>query len=451
MTGRIWLGRARISAAATVIGCGVSFGLWGWTHGRVETHLYSASEFGGYVGANRKRLPDTPIQRASEAYAAGQYGEAEQIAGEIMRQTSAPVGNSPPGNAPPGPRFRGSHTASPPGPQFWGSSAAVREPRLGDANARPISPSQPLTPSPSQALLARRILAYSSARQGRFAEAKARFASLRQAAYESPDHGQQRVALGDTAPTLEEEGAFQEAVCTGALGDKRAEEAELDGFLRSYPQSILVHAAVKRIGRMHGGDVPKDAEGLWKQAMAVQKAADEKERRDQALCGPECLAELLRRKSGEASRQDAKTQRREEVSHKGTKSQRREEVSRNGTKSVREPGEEGSRYAEGADVATLAGEMRTSGEGSSVAAMQATAAKHGLKLQGVSMTPRGLAKQRLPIVALIAPGHYVLVEAVTAGGVAAWDPDAQGAAGRRSFTTAEWDKAWNGVALRPGR
>ena len=29
-------------------------------------------------------------------------------------------------------------------------------------------------------------------------------------------------------------------------------EAEFDGFMRNYPQSILVHAAVKRIGRMHG-------------------------------------------------------------------------------------------------------------------------------------------------------------------------------------------------------
>ena len=423
MTGRIWLGRARISAAATVIGCGVSFGLWGWTHGRVETHLYSASEFGGYVGANRKRLPDTPLQRASEAYGAGRYGEAERTANEVIAQAAVSL----PGSSPPSPQFWGNTSASPPGALSQRSVGAGHE-----------------------ALLARRILAYSSARQGRFAEAKARFASLRQAAYESPDHGRQRIALGDTAPTLEEEGAFQEAVCTGALGDKRAEEAELDGFLRSYPQSILVHAAVKRIGRMHGGDVPKDAEGLWKQAMAVQKAADEKERRDQALCGPECLAELLRRKSGEASRQDAKAQRREEISRIGTKSQRRDEVSRNGTKALREPGEEGSRYAGGADVATLAGEMRTGGEGSSVAAMQATAAKHGMRLQGVSLTPRGLAKQRLPIIALIAPGHYVLVEAVTASGVAVWDPDAKGAgaAGRRSFGADAWDKAWNGVALR---
>ena len=75
----------------------------------------------------------------------------------------------------------------------------------------------------------------------------------------------------------------------------------MDGFMRSYARSALVHAAVKRIGRMHGGDVPKDAEGLWKQAMAVQKAADEADRRADALCGPECLAELMRRR-GRASR-----------------------------------------------------------------------------------------------------------------------------------------------------
>src|SRR5205807_2036997 len=94
-----------------------------------------------------------------------------------------------------------------------------------------------------EALLARRILAYSSARQSRFAEAKTRFEALRQAAYLSPDHGKQRTAIGEVAPTLEEEAVFQEAVCAGALGDKRAEEAEFNGFMRSYPQSILVHGA----------------------------------------------------------------------------------------------------------------------------------------------------------------------------------------------------------------
>ena len=119
-------------------------------------------------------------------------------------------------------------------------------------------------------------------------------------------------------------------------------------------------------------------------------------------------------------------------------------------KSSREEGAGRAENQKAVDVATLAGEMHTTGEGSSVAAMVATAARHGLKLQGISLTAKGLAKQKLPIVALIAPGHYVLVEAVTPLGVTTWDPDAHGtgAAGRRTYSEAEWGKAWSGVALR---
>jgi len=398
MTG-IMHGRIRLSVAALLTGCGVAAGLWGWTRHRVDTHIYTSSDFGGYVGANLKHLPDTQIQRASEALTAGRYAEAEQIATSII----------------------GLSTSAQPNPNpFPGRSL-----RLAREGANAASPSHRLTASLAQnALLARRILAYSSARQNRFAEAKLRFGALRQAAYESPDHGVQRVPVGDVAPTLEEEGAFQQAVCTSALGDKRAAEAELDGFMRDYPRSILVHAAVKRIGRMHGGDVPKDAETTWKQAMAIQKAADEKDRRDQALCGPECLAEMLRR--GVLSHKDAKTQR--------------------------------NAIQEVVDVPALAQEMNTTGDGSTVAAMVRTAAKHGLKLEGVSLTTKGLMKQQLPIIALIAPGHYVVVESInhsptsplTLSSVSAWDPDAKGTgnAGQRTFTAVQWEKAWEGVALR---
>ncbi len=76
--------------------------------------------------------------------------------------------------------------------------------------------------------------------------------------------------------------------------------------------------------------------------------------------------------------------------------------------------------------------------------------KHGLKLQGVALSASGLAKQKLPLVALIAPGHFVLVEAVTPAQTQVWDPDLKGVGvgGKRTFTTAAWAKAWNGVALR---
>src|SRR5258708_29485775 len=75
--------RVSIASAMLLVG-GSALGLWGWTHHRVETHIYTATDFGGYVGANRKRLPDTSLQRASDAYAAGRYAEAAQIANEIL-------------------------------------------------------------------------------------------------------------------------------------------------------------------------------------------------------------------------------------------------------------------------------------------------------------------------------------------------------------------------------
>ena len=337
--------------ATTLAGGGL--GLWAWTHApAAEAHLYTPAGYGGFVGADRKPRSETPLQRASEAYANGKLADAEQIASDVIQQAN-------------------------------GLPADVQ---MGH-----------------EALLARRILAYSSARQKRFAEAKARFGALRQAAYESPDHGKQRVAVGEVAPTLEEEGAFEQAVCTGALGDKRAEEREMEGFMQSYPQSILVHAAVKRIARLHGGDVPKDAEATWKAAMAVQKVADEAERKSEALCGPECLSELLKRQGKPA-----------------------------------------------AEVNALAAEMQTSGEGTNLAAMQQTARRHGLNMQGVALSAKGLAKQKLPLVALIMPGHFVLVETVSPAQVSVWDPDAKGigVGGRRTFTTAAWTKAWNGIALR---
>jgi hypothetical protein len=344
-------GRVHLALLATTLAVG-SIGVWGWTRAHAtETHLYTPAGYGGFVGADRKPRIETPLQRASEAYANGKLTDAETLANEVIQQANGLPQNAQAGH---------------------------------------------------EALLARRILAYSSARQKRFGEAKVRFEALRQAAYESPDHGKQRVAVGEVAPTLEEEGAFEEAVCTSALGDKRAAEAEYNGFMRAYPQSILIHAAVKRIGRLHGGDVPKDAEATWKEAMAVQKAADEDVRRSEALCGPECLSELLRRQGRPA------------------------------------------------EIGALAAEMQTTGEGTSLAAMQKTARRHGLKMQGVALSAKGLAKQKLPLIALIAPGHYVLVEAVAPAQTTVWEPDAQGigVGGRRTLTAGAWAKAWSGVALR---
>ena len=64
------------------------------------------------------------------------------------------------------------------------------------------------------------------------------------------------------------------------------------------------------------------------------------------------------------------------------------------------------------------------------------------------MTPAGLEKQRLPLIALVAPGHWVLVEAVSSGRVRVWDPSGgSGQALVREYSRAEWGRAWSGVVL----
>ena len=59
------------------------------------------------------------------------------------------------------------------------------------------------------------------------------------------------------------------------------------------------------------------------------------------------------------------------------------------------------------------------------------------------MTMAGLRSQKLPVVALVAPGHFVLVEAMDEkdGGVRLWDPQS-GAGAAKQVSGAEWPKLW---------
>jgi len=135
--------------------------------------------------------------------------------------------------------------------------------------------------------------------------------------------------------------------------------------------------------------------------MRVAGARQRARERERSLCGPECLAELLRRRG------------------------------------------------EGADVHALAREMGTDERGTSLLALWEAAKRRGLAAQGLALTQRGLQQQKLPLVALLSPAHFVLVEQVGPGGVRVWDPDAGGAgrAGRRQYAPAEWSRAWGGIAL----
>jgi len=190
------------------------------------------------------------------------------------------------------------------------------------------------------------------------------------------------------------------------LGDQAGAETEFVQFVRDFPESPLVHSVMLRIGRLHGGDIPKDAEAVWKVAQAKQQTAQAERERQAALCAPECLAHLL----------------------------------------------------PGVPVETLAKEMATDGRGTSVWSFVATAHRHGFAgAQGVRLTEAGLRKQTLPVVALVAPGHFVVVNKITDNGLTVWD-GGTGAGTSRVVPWDKWRQLWqggqmhgafsNGVAVR---
>lgn len=326
--------------------------------------LYTASGYGGFVAppspvastgpGEKGRQPHAspiadPVRPARDAYNAGRYAEAEARAQQVV--------------------------------------ALAAHSKRASAHR--------------QAAFARQVLAYAAARRRDLTLARVRFAALETAAAALPDRGKVPAPLGLNPPTLEADGAYQHAVCTAALGDKAGAEAEYRTFMTRYPESPLVQAAIKRIARLHGGDVPREDEAVWRAAMRTGRQREKAKAREASLCGPACLAELLRR-AGKA-----------------------------------------------ADVHSLAAQMGTSDRGTTLAALAQAAERRGWQAQGVALTPKGLAEQPLPLIALITPGHYVLVEAVTPQAVTVWDPDARGLnqPGRRSVSAAEWGRVWRGLAL----
>lgn len=252
------------------------------------------------------------------------------------------------------------------------------------------------------AVRARYIYAFSAARQKDMKAARERFADLKNEASKLPDKGKQYDIPGQMPITLEEEGAYQHAVCTAALGDKKAAESEYMKFIHDYPESPLINGAVMRIEKLHNGHLPAQAEAAWTKAMAISKQHDAERRRDQAMCAAECLTELLRRQG--------KT----------------------------------------ADVHKLANEMGTTEYGTSMKALAEIAKKHGLPAKGYSVTLTGMLSQPTPFIALIIPGHFVLVDKATPKEVTVWDPSGKGLhkPSTNQFTVKEWKKrAPNGIIM----
>ncbi len=290
--------------------------------------------------------------------------------------------------------------------------------------AAPIAERGRSSPDPAvrkQGARARWVMGFAAARRKDFPAARQRFAQLREEAAALPDHGRQEALPGEHPPTLEEEGAYEHAVLTAALAatgeaasdgelSPAAAEREFVRFIHDYPESPLVHAAVLRIERLHGGNLPPAAESVWREARQVALARQAERERQEALCGPEVLAEVLRRSSRPAA------------------------------------------------VEALARELKTDGQGTSLKMLLEAARAHGFQAEGLHLSPKGLRRQWDPalpggparyVLALLKPGHYVLVEAARYTTVTVWDPDRDGPGqgGTRELSAEAWVRSWSGAAL----
>lgn len=341
----------KLVAAGFLLVLLVSGGLW-WKASHQRPRLvYTPEGYGGFapMSPKREQKPADPLRLAENAYNAGRYEDAEALANQV----AATISNSE-------------------------------------------NPEQR-----KQAVKALYLLAFSAARRKDFELARERFQMLREEAAKLPDKVKLDTEPGQVSPTLEEQGAYQHAVCTAALGEKEAAEAEYIQFMRDYPESSLIYGAIRRIERLNDGRLPAEAEAEWKQAMETARARQEARLREQSLCGPECLAELLRRRG------------------------------------------------EKVDAHTLAEEMKTSGQGTSLQALAETAKNYGYAANGLSLTQKGLRKQPLPLIALVRPAHYVIVEKVTLRDVTVWDANVAGSGkpSTQRYSIKEWREIWSGVAL----
>jgi ABC-type bacteriocin/lantibiotic exporter with double-glycine peptidase domain len=93
--------------------------------------------------------------------------------------------------------------------------------------------------------------------------------------------------------------------------------------------------------------------------------------------------------------------------------------------------------------------MGATEKGTSLADLAHAAERYGMKARGVRLPVDKLADQKLPLIALIKPGHYVLVDAAGPSTVSYWDPGPRPTlpGSNRRCDYRLWEQMWTGVAL----
>ncbi|MCA1596468.1 MAG: hypothetical protein LC772_08610 [Chloroflexi bacterium] len=95
----------------------------------------------------------------------------------------------------------------------------------------------------------------------------------------------------------------------------------------------------------------------------------------------------------------------------------------------------------------LAREMKTDEWGTTMAALARTAGRHGFKAEGKRVTLKGLLEQKLPLIALVAPGHFVIVERASDQEVTYWNPVGPTDGVTQTVPVSDWQRMWDGVVL----
>ncbi|MBX7131505.1 MAG: tetratricopeptide repeat protein [Fimbriimonadaceae bacterium] len=238
---------------------------------------------------------------------------------------------------------------------------AQAEKALSEVVARHAASTDPLVQD--QVGVTRLRLGYAAARQGAWDRAREHFqtaeASYKGTDFKTPDFG-----------GVEDQAAYQAAVCLAADGKKEEALKEFEAFLTKHRDSPLVKAAHRRL-------VMLDEKNRARYDTLLQKVLDEqaaKARFERATCGPKALAYLLQNLG------------------KGT-----------------------------ITYEVLAKDCGTTDDGTSLAGMQAGLKRHGIAAFGYEVNRKDFAN--LPLPALWLQGeHYLVVERIDESAATVYDP-----------------------------
>lgn len=211
--------------------------------------------------------------------------------------------------------------------------------------------------------------------------------------------------------------------------------------MKRFPDSPLVHGAMLRIARMHGGDLPKEAEAVWKRAKAITASRENERLRAFSMCGPEVVAEVLRR-AGQFQVSGFEFQ--ESACGSGAHSSGQQPAR---AERSNRPVTSDSKL-ETRNLKLLADELHTTHRGTTLLSIAKALRRRGFAATGFRLDYEGLrtklaGKAPAATIALVTPGHYVLVEDVAPFGVRYWDPEQ----GVRNVSPEAWEQLWGGVAL----